>query len=88
METHHVKGVRELYIVDGALHFSLETHHVEVVNKGLYTVDGALHTRKGLQRVKVYVIKAPGVRGPSKKVSSAHTPIIIQQQPSQMIRNF
>ncbi len=38
--------------------FSMETHKVEDVNRGLYTVDGSLHTRKDLQRVKGNVIKA------------------------------
>jgi hypothetical protein len=39
--------------------FSMETHKVEEVNRGLYTVDGSLHTRKDLQLVKGNVIKAP-----------------------------
>jgi hypothetical protein len=39
--------------------FSMETHKVEDVNRGLYTVDGSLHTRKDLQLVKGNVIKAP-----------------------------
>jgi len=37
--------------------FSMETHKVEEVNRGLYTVDGSLHTRKDLQLVKGNVIK-------------------------------
>ena len=39
--------------------FSMETHKVEDVNRGLYTVDGSLHPRKDLQLVKGNVIKAP-----------------------------
>ena len=39
--------------------FSMETHKIEDVNKGLYTVDGSLHPRKDLQLVKGNVIKAP-----------------------------
>ncbi len=39
--------------------FSMETHKVEDVNRGLYTVDGSLDTRKDLQLVKGNVIKAP-----------------------------
>ena len=37
--------------------FSMETHKVEDINRGLYTVDGSLHTRKDLQPVKGKVIK-------------------------------
>ncbi len=37
--------------------FSMETHKVEDVNRGLYTVDGSFHTRKDLQLVKGNVIK-------------------------------
>jgi hypothetical protein len=36
--------------------FSMETHKVEDVNRGLYTVDDSLHTRKDLQLVKGNVI--------------------------------
>jgi len=39
--------------------FSMETHKIEDVNRGLYTVDGSLHPRKDLQLVKGNVIKAP-----------------------------
>jgi transposase InsO family protein len=39
--------------------FSMETHKVEDINRGLYTVDGSLHPRKDLQLVKGNVIKAP-----------------------------
>ena len=39
--------------------FSMETHKVEDVNRGLYTVNGSLHPRKDLQLVKGNVIKAP-----------------------------
>ena len=39
--------------------FSMETHKIEDVNKGLYTVDGSFHPRKDLQLVKGNVIKAP-----------------------------
>ena len=39
--------------------FSIETHKIEDVNRGLYTVDGSLHTRKDLQLVKGNLIKAP-----------------------------
>ncbi len=39
--------------------FSIETHKVEDVNRGLHTVDGSLHTRKDLQPVKGNVMKAP-----------------------------
>jgi hypothetical protein len=38
--------------------FSMETHGIEDVNRGLYTVDGSLHPRKDLQ-VKGNVINAP-----------------------------
>ncbi len=37
--------------------FSMETHKVEDVNRGVYSVDDSLHTRKDLQLVKVNVIK-------------------------------
>ena len=39
--------------------FSMKTHKIEDVNKGLYTVDGSFHSRKDLQLVKENVIKEP-----------------------------
>ncbi len=39
--------------------FSMETHRIEDVNRGLYNVDAPLHPRKDLQLVKGNFIKAP-----------------------------
>ena len=39
--------------------FSMETHKVDEINRGLYKVNGVIHPRKDLQLVKGNVIKAP-----------------------------
>ncbi len=54
----HAKSRSVIQALAGAHGFSMESHKVEDVNRGLYTVDGSLHTRKDLQLVKGNVIKA------------------------------
>jgi hypothetical protein len=39
--------------------FSMETHKVDEINRGLYEVNGVIHPRKDFQLVKGNVIKAP-----------------------------
>ncbi len=39
--------------------FSMETHKIDEINRGLYKVNGVIYPRKDLQLVKGNVIKAP-----------------------------
>ena len=65
--------------------FSVETHKVEEVNRGLYTVDGSLHTRKDLQLVKGNVIKH--LLSKSKTRGQTHgTYAILPQEQLKLIR--